>query len=93
MVLPDTVTEVGSEFLYKCGRVEVRSGSTAVQAAAAEHNKRFDRCSSLTTVVLPDTVTEVGSGFLYKCGRVEVRSDSTAVQAAAAEHNKQFDSD
>ena len=40
VVLPDTVTEVGKEFLDGCGRVEVRSGSTAVQTAAAEHNQR-----------------------------------------------------
>ena len=39
VVLPDTVTEVGKDFLKGCGRVEVTSGSTAVQAAAAEHNK------------------------------------------------------
>ena len=38
VVLPDTVTKVGSRFLYGSGRVEVTSGSTAVQAAAAELN-------------------------------------------------------
>ena len=42
VVLPDTVTEVSSEFLDECGRVEVRSGSTAVQAAASEHNAEVD---------------------------------------------------
>ena len=38
VVLPDTVTEVGRGFLDECGPVEVISGSTAVQAAVAEHN-------------------------------------------------------
>ena len=37
--LPDTVTEVGSRFLLRrCGQVEIVSGSSAVQAAAAEEN-------------------------------------------------------
>ena len=42
VVLPDTVTEVSSRFLSFCGRVEVTSGSTAVQAAAAVHNKKYE---------------------------------------------------
>ena len=42
VVLPDTVTEVGKVFLTECGRVQVTSGSTAVQAAAAEHNADVD---------------------------------------------------
>ena len=37
MMLPDAITEVGPGFLLGCGRVEVSSGSTAVQAAAVEH--------------------------------------------------------
>ena len=40
VVLPDTVTEVGTVFLSRCGRVEVTSGSTAVLAAASEHNAK-----------------------------------------------------
>ena len=40
--LPDTVTEVGRNFLFCSRRVEVISGSTAVQAAAAEHNAKVD---------------------------------------------------
>ena len=44
VVLPDTVTKVGSfMFLSLCGRVGVTSGSTAVQLAAAEHNAIVDR--------------------------------------------------
>ena len=42
VVLPDTVTEVGGWFLHQCGRVEVSSRSTAVQAAARNHNSKFD---------------------------------------------------
>ena len=38
VTLPDTVTEIGVKFLGECGHVEVTSASTAVQAAAAEHN-------------------------------------------------------
>ena len=38
VVLPDTVTTVGDGFLSRCGRVEVTSGSTAVQIAAVTHN-------------------------------------------------------
>ena len=42
VVLPDTVTEVGRGFLDECGRVEVRSGSTAVQDAAAEYTRKLN---------------------------------------------------
>ena len=35
----ETVTQVGRGFLCGCGAVKVTSDSTAVQAAAAEHNK------------------------------------------------------
>ena len=46
VVLPDTVTKVVAHFLDWCGRVEVTSESTAVQAAAAEHNMEQRRgCS------------------------------------------------
>ena len=38
VVLPDTVSDVGGWFLEECGRVEVTSGSNAVQTAAAKHN-------------------------------------------------------
>ena len=47
VVLPDTVTEVDTMFLLECGRVQVTSGSTAVQAAAAEHNADVDSESNL----------------------------------------------
>ena len=40
VVLPETVTEIGEGFLHMCGRVEVTGGSSAVQAAAAQHNKQ-----------------------------------------------------
>ena len=40
VVLPDTVIDISSGFLEQCGQVEVTSGSTAVQVAAAEHNKQ-----------------------------------------------------
>ena len=40
--LPDTVTEIGRGFLNGCRRVEVISGSPAVQAAAAKHNAKAD---------------------------------------------------
>ena len=40
VVLPDTVTEVGEDFLTMCGRVEVTSGSAAVQAAALTRKEK-----------------------------------------------------
>ena len=39
LALPNTVTQVGDYFLWACGRVEVVSGSAAVQAASDRRNR------------------------------------------------------
>lgn len=73
IIIPDTVTELGSccfQYCYDLQSVTIPDSITVIP------NRAFSNCSALTEVTLPDTITEIGSNAFYDTAIVEAQAEN-----------------
>ena len=68
IVIPDSVTSIGSDVFYGC------SSLTSViipDSVTSIGDDAFNSCSRLTSVVIPDSVTSIGYWAFYGCSALK----------------------
>ena len=77
--MPDCLTDIGSEFLSGCDKLEsINLRNTAIQKIGGDFASNNH---ALTSVELPDCVTEIGRAFLGCCKNMEcIDLRNTALQ-------------
>ena len=69
VVIPDSVTSIGSNAFSGCNLTSVTFGENSKLTSIGDY--AFDYCSSLTSVEIPDSVTSIGDDAFRDCSSLE----------------------
>ena len=64
LVIPDSVTEIGSSAFRSCTSL---TSVTIGNSVTSIGDYAFQSCSSLTSIIIPDSVTSIGRSAFYYC--------------------------
>lgn len=82
IILPDTITAIGSAAFYGCKRLEsiiLKEGILSIG------NYAFEYCSSLKSIELPSGPISMGSSVFYNCSSLITASIPSSVKAIGSE--------
>ena len=90
IVLPRTITKIGSGAFFRCTSLE---SITIPQSVAVIESNVFNGCSSLTSLVIPDAVTNIADHAYSNCPSltsINIPDGVTSIGGSAFEYNSQL---